>query len=174
MRKDELSPELEQAVEGKAAGSVTDPVPARGGLHVCVIEDFKEPSLPSFGEVSGQILREERRRLRNERTPAFMEDLEKLSYIRADPPPGAEGFKLYRGSVAEDLPELPEGQSESAQPGEELDPETAAAIRETEDAFKEVTVEVPVGPAPEEKDKGGEGTAEESQKEPPEEAPPPR
>lgn len=165
VRVDELSPELQQAVNGLEPGSVTEPVPARGGLHVCVIDDYKAPSLQSFDEVAGLILRNERRRLRDERVPEYMEGLEKISYIRMDPPPGAQGFELYRGSVAEELPELPEGDGETA---EELDPETEAAIRETDRAFEEVTVEVPVGPAAEDEE-GGEGAAEES---PEEESPP--
>ena len=170
VREDELSPELRQAVDGLEAGSVTDPVPARGGLHVCVVDDYKEPSLQSFDEVANQILRKERRRLRDERVPEYMEGLEELSYIRIDPPPGAQGFELYRGSVAEELPELPEGDGETAATtAEELDPETEAAIRETDRAFEEVTVEVPVGPAPGEEDETGEGAEDET----PESEPPP-
>lgn len=171
VREDELAPELRDAVDGLEPGSVTDPVPARGGLHVCVLDDLKEPSLRSFDEVAGLILRKERRRLRDERIPQYMEDLEEVSYIRMDPPPGARGFELYRGSVAEDLPELPEGDGETAATGEGLDPETEAAIRETDKAFEEVTVEVPVGPAPEEDegDESGEGAREET----PEGEPPP-
>lgn len=169
VRADELSPELQQAVDGLEPGSVTDPVPARGGLHVCVLDDYKEPSIQSFDEVAGLILRNERRRLRDERVPEYMEGLEEISYIRIDPPPGAQGFELYRGSVAEELPELPEEGGETGAAGKQPDPETEAAIRETDRAFEEVTVEVPVGPAAEEEDETGEGAAEET---PEEESPP--
>jgi len=175
VREDELSPELQQAVDGLEPGSVTDPVAARGGLHVCVIDDYKAPSLQSFDEVAGLILRNERRRLRDERVPEYMEGLEKISYIRMDPPPGAQGFELYRGSVAEELPELPEEGGETGAAGEEPDPETEAAIRETDKAFEEVTVEVPTGPAPGEEDEEDEGdeNGDEASEETPENEPPP-
>lgn len=172
VRMEELSPELQAAVDGLEPGSVTEPVPARGGLHVCVVDDYKGPTLQSFDEVADRILLQERRRLRDERVPEYMEELEELSYIRIDPPPGAQGFELYRGSMAEELPELPEGDGEGAATGEEMDPEAAAAIRETDKAFEEVTVEVPTGPAPGEEDEGEE-SGDEASEETPESEPPP-
>jgi len=182
VQQSELSPELRGVVEAAAPGTVTDPVPARGGLHVCVVEDFEESTLQSFDQVADEIRRIERRRLRDERVPAYMEELEQLSYIRIDPPPGAQKFRQYRGSMTEELPELPEETETPASTGDgELSAKAEAAIRDTDEAFKEVTVEVPVGPAPEdeaaaEAGEGDEGSggdeADEGDEAPPEEAPP--
>lgn len=164
----ELSMELQEAVAGQEPGAVTEPVPARGGLHVCVVEDYKESTLKSFQEAQLQILRAERRRLRDERIPEYMEKLETLSYVRLEPPPDAQGFRQYRSSVAEELPEMPE--DEAATEGDaEIDAATEAAIRETDEAFQEVTVEVPIAGAQDEE----EGEAGEGEEETPEDETPP-
>jgi parvulin-like peptidyl-prolyl isomerase len=105
----ELSADLEAAVFDLPVGSSSQPLAARGGLHVMEVLDRKEPELQRFEEVVDQIRFLERRRLSQERIPAYMEDLEKSSYIKLDPPPDAEGFRAAQGRVLEDLEEVPEG-----------------------------------------------------------------
>lgn len=176
----ELSPELQAVVEGAEPGTVTEPFAARGGLHVVVVEDFEESRIQPFDQVSEQIRRLERRRLRDERVPAYMDDLEQLSYIRMDPPPDAQSFRQRRGTVAEDLPELPDEEEPASaaapRPGGaigDLTAEEEAAIQETDEAFREVTVEVPVGPAPDDHAEGEATGDEEENPEDEEETPEP-
>jgi len=172
----ELSSELEEAITGLEPGEVTEPVPARGGLHVCLVEDYQPPSLRPFDEVKNQILRAERRRLRDERVPEYMEGLEEISYIRIDPPPDAQGFRQVSGTVAGELPELPEEEAAAAtEPGTagEATAEPAEGVQAPPpppESFPEVTVEVPVGGAEaEEPETPEDGTPEE---EPEDESPP--
>lgn len=171
----ELSSELAEAVTGLEAGEVTEPVPARGGLHVCVVEDYQPPSLRPFDEVKNQILRTERRRLRDERVPEYMEGLEEISYIRIDPPPDAQGFRQVSGTVAGELPELPEEEEAEAGGTDATGEGTAEAAEGVQtpppppESFPEVTVEVPVGGAEEEPETPEDETPEER---PEDESPP--
>lgn len=105
MESGELSPDLEEAVFDLEAGSVSEPVPARGGLHVVKVEDREESKVRPFEEVAEYIRRLEHRRMRNERLPEYVADLEEQSYIRAEPPADAQGFRQVAGSIAGRLPE---------------------------------------------------------------------
>lgn len=124
----ELSADLEAAVHDLPVGSCSQPLEARGGLHVMEVLDRKEPKLQRFEEVVDQIRFLERRRLSQERIPAYMEDLEKSSYIKLDPPPDAQGFRTAQGRVLEDLEEVPEGvlaaEAEEGAAGETAEPAT--------------------------------------------------
>lgn len=105
----ELAKDLEEVVFNLPAGSCSRPLAARGGLHVIEVRDRREPELQAFDAVVSQIRAKEGRRLSSERVPAYMEDLEKTSYIKADPPPDAKDFRTAQGSVLEELEEVPEG-----------------------------------------------------------------
>lgn len=117
VRPGELAPSLEEAVFNLEAGAVSQPLPARGGLHLCLVEERKEAALQPFEEVANRIRGIERRRLRDERLPAYMDELEELAFIRMNPPEEARGFRRQGGSMAEDLPEMPESLQEAPAEG---------------------------------------------------------
>jgi parvulin-like peptidyl-prolyl isomerase len=93
----DLDPGLETAVWKLAAGTLTEPVAGRGGLHLLQVVERRESHIPLFAEVQEQIrMREQRRRMQDE-IAVYMAELEKKSLIVAEPPPGAGGFRRLLG-----------------------------------------------------------------------------
>ena len=93
----DLDPNLEAAVWKLSPGSLSEPLAARGGLHIVEVLDRKEARVLAFAEVQEQIrMREQRRRMQDE-IAVYMAELEKKSLIVAEPPPGAEGFRRLLG-----------------------------------------------------------------------------
>lgn len=101
----ELAPALEEAAFALEAGEISEPIPARGGLHLVEVLEREEASVKPFAEVAEQIRRAEQDRLFTERYGEYMDDLEERSFIRVDPPPGASGFRAVEGSVVGDVRE---------------------------------------------------------------------
>lgn len=94
----DLDPSLEAVVWKLSPGSLSEPLAARGGLHIVEVVDRKEARVLAFGEVQEQIrMREQRRRMQDE-IAVYMAELEKKSLIVAEPPPGAEGFRRLLGT----------------------------------------------------------------------------
>ena len=87
----DLDPVLEEAVFDLEVGEISEPVSARGGLHLVL--DRKEPELLSFAEVEEQIARRESDRVFGEVMLEYMDELEAASYIVSRPPPEAAGFR---------------------------------------------------------------------------------
>ncbi len=89
----DLDPDLEEAVWGLEAGAVSEPVLGRGGLHLVEVTDRTAERQPPFSEVEGEI----RQRLQNQRfqeqVQRYMEELQASSYVVAQPPPEAAGFR---------------------------------------------------------------------------------
>lgn len=93
----DLDPNLEAVVWKMSPGTVSEPLPGRGGLHIVEVVERKEARTLAFGEVQEQIrMREQRRRMQDE-IAVYMAELEKKSLIVAEPPPGAEGFRRLLG-----------------------------------------------------------------------------
>lgn len=94
----DLDPNLEAAIWKLAPGTLSEPVAARGGLHLVQVMERKEARIPNFSEVQEEIrVREQRRRMQDEIT-VYMAELEQKSLIVAEPPPGAEGFRRLLGT----------------------------------------------------------------------------
>lgn len=93
----DLDPNLEAVVWKLSPGTVSEPLPGRGGLHIVEVVERKEARTLAFAEVQEQIrMREQRRRMQDE-IAVYMAELEKKSLIVAEPPPGAEGFRRLLG-----------------------------------------------------------------------------
>jgi len=97
----DLNQDLEEAVWGLDAGGVSPAVEARGGLHVLVVAEREEARLLDFLEVQDQIRSIEQGRLMQDEMAKYIEELKNNSYIVANPPPEAAGF---RASLASSLP----------------------------------------------------------------------
>lgn len=97
----DLNKDLEEAVWGLDTGGVSSPVEARGGLHILVVADREEARLLDFPEVQDQIRGIEQGRLAQDEMQKYIEELKNNSYIVANPPPEAAGF---RASLASTLP----------------------------------------------------------------------
>lgn len=161
----ELSADLEEAVFDLEAGAVSEPVPARGGLHVVKVEDREESKIRPFDQVAEYIRRLEHRRLRNDRLPEYMAELEDRSYIRAEPPSEARDFRQVAGSIAGRLPERSapadeaadgDAAPEEAVPGDGALPDAGTAVDESPAVEDEEVLEE----LPEETAEGGTGVGD--------------
>jgi parvulin-like peptidyl-prolyl isomerase len=89
----DLDQDLEEAVWGLAVGEVSTPILARGGLHLIQLSERQEARLKPFPEVQQEIEHQERQRKYQEELRKYMDELEARSYIVANPPPDAAGFR---------------------------------------------------------------------------------
>jgi peptidyl-prolyl cis-trans isomerase SurA len=96
----DLDKNLETAVWRLPKGSVSEPVPARGGLHLVQVIDRRESRIPPFSEVSAAIQAREEDRVFREEIEKYMAELEKKSLIVANPPQEAAGFRRQLAATA--------------------------------------------------------------------------
>jgi parvulin-like peptidyl-prolyl isomerase len=89
----DLDKNLEGAVWKLPVGSLSEPVEARGGLHLVQVIDRRESRIPPFNEVSSVIQSREQERAFREEVAKYMAELEKNSLIVANPPQEAVGFR---------------------------------------------------------------------------------
>jgi peptidyl-prolyl cis-trans isomerase SurA len=98
----DLDKNLETAVWKLPKGSVSEPVAARGGLHLVQVIDRRESRIPPFSEVSAAIQAREEERVFRDEVGKYMTELEKKSLIVAKPPEEATGFRRYIAAAASD------------------------------------------------------------------------
>ena len=89
----DLDKSLETAVWSLAKGSLSEPVAARGGLHLVQVIDRRESRVAPFTEVSAAIENRERERVFREEFSKYMAELEQKALIVANPPAEAAGFR---------------------------------------------------------------------------------
>lgn len=93
VERGDLAPDLEAAVWDLAAGTVSEPVAARGGLHLVEVVAVEEAHVLPFAEVRDRIEALEHRRLTDEAMGDFLAELATDSYIVEQPPPEAVGYR---------------------------------------------------------------------------------
>jgi peptidyl-prolyl cis-trans isomerase SurA len=125
----DLDKNLETAVWSLPKGSISEPVPARGGLHLVQVVDRRESRIPPFSEVSAAIQAREEERVFREEIAKYLAELEKKSLIVASPPEEAAGFRRQLATVAadEDLEGLGAAPADPAAPPV-LDPAKPGAL----------------------------------------------
>ncbi len=89
----DLDRDLEQAVWSLEVGVASSPILARGGLHLIQLVEREEARLKPFSEVQQGIESRERDRRFQDEVQQYMDELEAKSYIVANPPPEAVGFR---------------------------------------------------------------------------------
>ena len=101
----DLDKNLETAVWKLPKGAVSEPVAARGGLHLVQVIDRRESRIPPFSEVQPAIQQREEDRVFRDEVTKYMVELEKKSLIVANPPEEAAGFRrqLAAAPVEEDI-----------------------------------------------------------------------
>jgi foldase protein PrsA len=97
----DLDKNLEGAVWKLPVGSLSEPVEARGGLHLVQVIDRRESRIPPFNEVSSVIQTREQERVYREEVTKYMAELEKKSLVVANPPQEAAGFRSRLGAAPE-------------------------------------------------------------------------
>jgi parvulin-like peptidyl-prolyl isomerase len=89
----DLDKNLETAIWKLPVGSLSEPVEARGGLHLVQVIDRRESRIPPFTEVSAVIQSREQERVFRDEITKYMVELEKKSLIVANPPQEAAGYR---------------------------------------------------------------------------------
>jgi parvulin-like peptidyl-prolyl isomerase len=89
----DLDKNLEAAVWKLPKGAVSEPVQARGGLHLVQVLDRRESRVPPFAEVQQAIQAREQERVFRQETAKYMVELEKKSLIVANPPAEAANYR---------------------------------------------------------------------------------
>lgn len=147
----DLDPALEEAVWSLEEGELSQPVPARGGLHVLRLVEREDARLLEFNEVQDQIAAKEQSRRFQEEVVKYMEELRASSYIVAHPPPEAAGFQAELSRTPEkELPGFGEAASAIVEAGTEGESqgETGPAEDAPEpDGSGEAAPEAPDGPS---------------------------
>lgn len=129
VRADELDPALAGAVADLQPGEFSQPVRARGGVHVLELVGRRESRLAPFSEVQDALRGAERSRRFEAQLSSYMQDLEKQAYITAEPPAEAAGFRRTEATVPgqEGLGSLP-----AAEPTPEVEPAPGTAAPPTD------------------------------------------
>lgn len=89
----DLAPDLASAIWDLPAGSISEPVASRGGLHLVEVQERREATLRPFSEVADQIRAFERQRRFADAYTEYLDRLEREAYIQADPPETAKNFR---------------------------------------------------------------------------------
>jgi parvulin-like peptidyl-prolyl isomerase len=91
----DLDKNLETAVWKLPKGSLSEPVQARGGLHLVQVLDRRESRIPPFSEVQQAIQAREQERVFRQEIAKYMVELENKSLIVAKPPAEAANFRRH-------------------------------------------------------------------------------
>lgn len=94
IERGDLEPALERQIWDLEPGAVSEPVAARGGLHVVEILDEEPAMLQPFGDVQDAIRNKLRAGRYEEELANFLAELEENSHVVQNPPPEAAGFRL--------------------------------------------------------------------------------
>lgn len=98
----QLAPALDSAVWALSPGALSDPVEARGGLHLLEVTERIESSIRPYAEVKAGIADNERERRHDEVLKKYLGDLEKAAFIVENIPPEAAGFREVESSDEND------------------------------------------------------------------------
>jgi peptidyl-prolyl cis-trans isomerase SurA len=99
----DLDKALEAAVAQLPTGKLSEPVKARGGLHLLQVTDRRPAHVQAFQEVQAAIQSHEQERLYQQEAVKYLAELEKRSIVVADPPAEAAGFRRQLGGANDPL-----------------------------------------------------------------------
>ncbi len=129
----DLDKNLETAIWKLPKGSISEPVAARGGLHLVQVVDRRESRVPPFSEVQAAIQTKEQERVFRQEITKYMTELEKKSLIVANPPAEAANFRRQLASQTADEAGaalgLPPGSSGAPAPGDAATPAPPPAVQ---------------------------------------------
>jgi peptidyl-prolyl cis-trans isomerase SurA len=99
----DLDKALEAAVAQLPTGKLSEPVKARGGLHLLQVTDRRPAHVQAFQEVQAAIQSHEQERLYQQEAVKYLAELEKRSIVVADPPAEAASFRRQLGGANDPL-----------------------------------------------------------------------
>ena len=94
VERGDLEAALERGIWDLEPGAVSEPIAARGGLHLVEIMAEEEARLEPFANVQEQIRDKLRAERYDEELANFLAELEETSYVVQNPPPEAAGFRV--------------------------------------------------------------------------------
>lgn len=108
--KGDLDHTLEDAAWKLETGKVSEPVAARGGLHLLQVTERRASRIPPFADVAARIRAREQERLYRGEISKLMVELEKKALIVANPPQDAVNYRrqLALRNAEEGSDELPD------------------------------------------------------------------
>jgi parvulin-like peptidyl-prolyl isomerase len=89
----ELAGPLDAAVWSLPPGALSEPVAARGGLHLVEVLERVESTMRPYVDVKGEIEAKEKDRRHDEVMRTYLAELEKKAYLVEQIPPEASGFR---------------------------------------------------------------------------------
>lgn len=95
----DLSAELSVTLAGMAPGEFSDPIPARGGLHIVELVDRRPASTRPFADVEVELRNKLENEAVQEKLVGYLVQLEEDAYIELDPPAIAAGFRTSSGET---------------------------------------------------------------------------
>lgn len=113
----ELDPKLEAACADVPLNGYSQPVVARGGLHILQVLERIPAKMRPYSEVQPELESAEKNRRFQAELATYMQQLEKDAYIQASPPPEAANFRGMRPRAPEaGLDDIQAGGTEPAAP----------------------------------------------------------
>jgi peptidyl-prolyl cis-trans isomerase SurA len=95
----DLDATLEDAVWGLESGQYSEPIRARGGLHIAQLVERQESVVRAFKEVEDEIRLDRQRERTNEKLEEYLVELEQKAYLYLNPPAAAAGFRTATGET---------------------------------------------------------------------------
>jgi peptidyl-prolyl cis-trans isomerase SurA len=119
----DLDPTLDAVVFALEPGAVSEPIAARGGLHLVLVLGRRDAVVRPFDEVSTQIQNRLRRDRFDVEMKAYLAELETKAFIRGRVPPEADGFRSAPSKeTAFDFPLLEPAAPPTEQPATDVPP----------------------------------------------------
>lgn len=140
VRSGDLAAALEDAVWDLEPGQFSEPIRARGGLHIAQLVDRRESTVRPFKDVEERIRAQQERERTNEKLEEYLAELEEKAYLYLDPPAPAAGFRASSGKRRRD-PDFP-----LLRPSDAEDEELVG--KAVEEAAEEATAEEALEPEP--------------------------
>jgi peptidyl-prolyl cis-trans isomerase C len=112
----DLDKALEAAIPQLANGKLSDPVKARGGLHLLQVTDRHPAHIAPFQEVQAAIQQHEQDRLYSQEAVKYLAELEQRSVVVADPPSEAANFRRQLGNADDPMKPAANGGAAEANP----------------------------------------------------------
>ena len=102
IERGDLEPALERQIWDLEPGAVSEPIAARGGLHVVEVMAEEQARLEPFADVQDAIRGRLRASRYEQEMTRFLAELEESSYVVQNLPPEAAGFRAGDGGAPRD------------------------------------------------------------------------
>jgi parvulin-like peptidyl-prolyl isomerase len=125
--REDLAANLAEAVFTLEPGVISEPIEARGGIHVLRVEEIELASVRPYEEVRDRILAHERGLREQDELRRYLDELEARAYVEDYLPPELSDFRTASGRLVEEG-----GRVYLRASGLELDPAPAEAAEDPE------------------------------------------